>query len=94
MRKLGYFWAWLVIVGTLAAAPLPVAERPSDDTAPLPAPLLQPKTRWVAVRWTDLPGFEADALHEAWNAWLKSCERPGPVFAPLCSEVRRLSIAD
>jgi len=44
------------------------------------------------VRWADLPGFEVDALHEAWNAWLKSCERPGPVFAPLCSEVRRLSI--
>jgi membrane-bound lytic murein transglycosylase A len=44
------------------------------------------------VRWADLPGFPEDALHEAWNAWLKSCERPGPVFAPLCPEVRRLSI--
>ena len=21
-------------------------------------------------------GFNADALHEAWNAWLRSCERP------------------
>jgi len=37
--------------------------------------------------------FADDPLHEAWNAWLKSCERPGPVFAPLCAEVRRLSIA-
>jgi membrane-bound lytic murein transglycosylase A len=46
------------------------------------------------VRWAELPGFEDDALHEAWNAWLKSCERPGPVFAPLCAEVRRLSIGD
>jgi len=44
------------------------------------------------VRWAELPGFDDDALHEAWNAWVKSCERPGPVFAPLCSEVRRLSI--
>ena len=86
--------AWLLIVGTVTAAPLPMAEPSADDTAPLPAPMLQAKTRWVAVRWAELPGFEADALHEAWNAWLKSCERPGPVFAPLCSEVRRLSIAD
>ena len=65
-----------------------------EDRAPLPPDLRQPKTRWVAVRWAELPGFEADALHEAWNAWLKSCERPGPVFAALCSEVRRLSLGD
>ena len=64
------------------------------DAGPLPPDLRQPKTRWVAVRWAELPGFEADALHEAWNAWLKSCERPGPVFAALCSEVRRLSLGD
>ena len=32
-------------------------------------------------------------MFEAWNAWLKSCERPGPVFAALCAEVRRLSIS-
>ena len=47
----------------------------------------------MPVRWAELPGFESDPLFEAWNAWLKSCEKPGPVFAPLCSEVRRLSIA-
>jgi membrane-bound lytic murein transglycosylase A len=63
------------------------------DTAPLPPPLLQGRSRWLAVRWSELPGFADDALHEAWNAWLKSCERPGPAFAPLCPEVRRLSIA-
>jgi membrane-bound lytic murein transglycosylase A len=49
-------------------------------------------SRWVAVSWRDLPGFDGDALFEAWNAWLKSCERPGPAFAPLCPEIRRLSI--
>ena len=43
--------------------------------------------------WSELPGFAGDPLFEAWNAWLKSCERPGAVFAPLCGEVRRLSIA-
>ena len=46
------------------------------------------------MRWAELPGFAEDALHEAWNAWLRSCERPGPAFASLCPEVRRLSIAN
>lgn len=66
--------------------------RPSTEV--LAAPIVQAKSRWIAVPWTDLPGFEQDALHEAWNAWLQSCERPGPVFAPLCGEVRRLTISD
>jgi len=64
-----------------------------DDGAALPPTLGQSKSRWVAVRWADLPGFNNDKLFEAWNAWLKSCERPGSTFAPLCTEVRRLSIA-
>ena len=66
--------------------------RPADS-GPLPPALVQGKSRWVPVRWAELPGFEDDQLSDAWNAWLKSCERPGPKFAPLCSEVRRLSIA-
>jgi len=62
------------------------------DSAPLPPVIVQPGSRWKPVRWAELPGFREDALHEAWNAWLKSCERPGPAFAPLCGEIRRLSI--
>lgn len=46
----------------------------------------------MPVRWSELPGFQTDALHEAWNAWVKSCERPGSLGS-LCSDVRRLSIA-
>jgi membrane-bound lytic murein transglycosylase A len=99
------FLVW-AIVGMLAACgsvPLPPADevrplpRPvpigPDEGAPLPPPLVHGKSRWQPVRWSELPGFEDDALHEAWNAWLKSCEKPGPAFAPLCPEVRRLSIA-
>ncbi|MDB5883229.1 MAG: rane-bound lytic murein transglycosylase precursor (Murein hydrolase A)-like protein [Ramlibacter sp.] len=62
------------------------------EALPLPPAIVRGKSRWQAVRWSELPGFPEDALHEAWNAWLKSCERPGPVFAPLCPEVRQLSI--
>jgi membrane-bound lytic murein transglycosylase A len=75
-------------------APSPSAVSADDDSAALPAAIVQAKSRWTPVRWRELPGFEGDALFEAWNAWLKSCERPGPVFAPLCAEVRRLSIGD
>lgn len=66
---------------------------PLDDNAPLPPALSQGRSRWVPVRWSELPGWPRDALHEAWNAWLRSCERPPPAHAPLCPEVRRLSIA-
>ena len=59
-----------------------------------PSPELALKSRWTPVSWDDLPGWQDDSLHEAWNAWLKNCERPGPVFGPLCADVRRLSIAD
>ena len=54
----------------------------------------QPGSRWHAVRWAELPGFADDSLFEAWNAWLKSCEKPAAVFVALCPEVRRLSIAN
>ena len=71
--------------------PPPLAER-AESSAGLPGPIQQARSRWTAVPWTELPGWGDDALDEAWNAWIRSCERPGPVFAPLCSEVRRLSL--
>lgn len=76
--------------GEVAGPRAPLAGEADD--APLPPPIVQGRSRWQPVRWAELPGFADDALHEAWNAWLKSCERPGPAFAPLCPEVRRLSI--
>ncbi|MCC2673921.1 MAG: rane-bound lytic murein transglycosylase precursor (Murein hydrolase A)-like protein [Ramlibacter sp.] len=83
-------------VPTAPASPVPsaaVAPLPPDDGVPLPPALVQGKSRWQPVRWSDLPGFGSDALHEAWNAWIRSCERPAPQHARLCPEVRRLSIA-
>jgi len=73
-------------------------QAPAETTPALPegegraVEMLQPSSRWVPASWQDLPGFEQDALHEAWNAWLRSCERPSPNFASVCAEVRRLSI--
>jgi len=73
------------------AAPPPGAVNVAQ---PLGATLQRGKSRWVPVAWSDLPGVESDNLFEAWNAWLKSCEKPGHVFASLCPDVRRLSIAE
>ncbi|MDR2332960.1 MAG: MltA domain-containing protein [Burkholderiaceae bacterium] len=97
--------ATTLIVGTLVACSTkpPQTPAPSPDTGattapppvyhPVPGTLNQSKSRWVPVEWNDLPGFSDDALFEAWNAWLRSCEKPAPAFAPLCADVRRLSIA-
>ena len=59
--------------------------------------LAQPHQRagatWTPVRWRDLPGWGRDNLGQAWNAWLRNCERPLPAFVSLCADVRRLSWA-
>jgi membrane-bound lytic murein transglycosylase A len=47
----------------------------------------------VPVPWSELPGLQEDKLFEAWNAWLKSCQKPLPAFAQVCADVRRMSIA-
>ncbi|HET8748049.1 MAG TPA: MltA domain-containing protein [Ramlibacter sp.] len=77
--------------------PAPAVVTPPPPAAPedgvLPAPVVRGKARWIPARWSELPGFAEDALHEAWNAWIRSCERPAPPHAGLCPEVRRLSIA-
>ncbi len=82
--------------GPSAAAPAPAepAAAPGDDTGPLPAPVSRQKARWTPVRWAELPGFQDDRLYDAWNAWIKSCERPQPPFAALCGEARRQSLSD
>ena len=77
------------IDGPSSVLPLPVVPPRVEPTS-----LIRAKSRWVAASWADLPGFADDALFEAWNALLKSCERPAPAFVSLCPEIRRLSIAD
>lgn len=81
------------------AAPAPIVTAATSaawqwaDAQPLPRPITQGKSVWTPVRWSDLPGWGEDALSEAWNAWLRSCERPAPGIGAVCQEVRRLSIA-
>ncbi len=81
--------------GSTSVTPLPPA-RASGALAGMPntpSPQQAYRSRWVSASWNDLPGWQNDGLHDAWNAWLQNCERPGPLFAPLCKDVRQLILA-
>ncbi len=93
-------WSWwmvALIVGSLVAcgSPQPDTTRVAGGLdAGQPGPSwLREKSQWQAAPWSELPGWGQDALHEAWGAWLRSCEKPAPVIGVLCAEVRQLSIA-
>ena len=92
-----------LLLAACGSNPVYAPEAPVSDAtqAPPPAPvgavpgtLLQARSRWVPVDWSELPGLEQDTLFDAWNAWLRSCEKNPPQLASLCGDVRRLSIAD
>lgn len=94
---------WLVaaaIVGSLlacAGAPVRLPEAAPapgvSDGVPAPGAVQQrARSRWVAVDWRELPGWGQDALHEAWNALLRGCEKPAAGFEALCAQARPLSI--
>ena len=79
--------------------PYPAARAPADaprttgsmaGTPGTPSPQQSYRSRWVATSWNDVPGWQDDQLQDAWNAWLQNCERPGPLFARLCQDVRQL----
>ena len=62
---------------------LPAAEPPLPDAA-----LLRPHARWVAVRWSELPGWEQDRSAELWPALLRGCERTAAGWATVCAQAR------
>jgi membrane-bound lytic murein transglycosylase A len=71
----------------------PVAEQPP----PLPAAgvdgtLLRGRSRWVPVRFADLPGWDADRAADWWPALLRGCERPAPGWAGVCAQARSASV--
>ena len=98
----------LVACGTPRRAPVSDYARPSPATrvpadAPrasgtlagtpgTPNPQQSYRSRWIAASWREVPGWQNDEMQDAWNAWLQNCERPGPLFAPLCKDVRQLML--
>ena len=104
LKAVGIMASAAALVACAVSRPLPLPAPASEPTTPAAAPsaeaprantatLTQPKSRWVAVDWSELPGFESDRLGEAWAAKLRSCERPAPAFAALCPDIRRLATA-
>jgi membrane-bound lytic murein transglycosylase A len=99
-------WAVLaLIVGILAACgsaprhvptqPIPNKPQEAQPQASAGDVVTHTRSRWVRTDWSELPGFNEDALAQAWNAWIKSCERPASLPAALlalCPQVRALSI--
>ena len=87
----------LAIVGSLSgcssAPPMAPAEVGEAASGPLPPAIERAQSRWVPVRWSELPAFEQDALHEAWPAWLRSCDKPAPAWRALCPQLRQLADA-
>lgn len=88
-------WCRLALAGGMVAAWLagcstraPVQPVYPDGTGRV---IQQGKSRWVAVPWSAVPGVAADPVGQAWGAWLRSCGKPGPVFAPVCREAAQLA---
>jgi membrane-bound lytic murein transglycosylase A len=67
-----------------SAAPAPIAR---DDLGA--ATIERPRARWVAVRWSELPGWSDDRVGEFWIAFLRSCERPQPAWLDACAKARQ-----
>ena len=63
-------------------------------SAPSPARSPIPRAAGLPVPWSELPGFNEDALHEGWVAMVSNCARPNAAIAPLCREVRQLALAE
>lgn len=83
----------LPAVSEVRPAPAPAAKPLAPVRSDATGTIQRGSSRWVPASWDDLPGFAEDNLFEAWNAWIKNCEKPVAPFAALCSEVRQLSIA-
>ena len=92
-------WTAAAILGVLAGCatgpatpPAPVDDRSpgsaGTSTAAAGEVLLRPRARWVAVRWTDLPGWQADRAADIWPALLRGCVRPAAGWEATCAAAR------
>jgi len=80
---------------TPSSPPATAPPAPTATTAPIArddlgaATIERPRARWVAVRWSELPGWSDDRVGEFWTAFLRSCERPQPAWLDACAKARQ-----
>ena len=67
-----------------ASAPAEIAA-PAAPAAVPDAPVQRGIAHWWPVHWEDLPGFDADALQQAWPAMMAGCQRPTPAWTAVCA---------
>ena len=96
--RLGRLLGPAAILGMLSAC---AVVGPSAPPVPAPGPVTgpaqtidQPRSRWVATEWSQLPGFAEDQITMAWPALLRGCDKPHPAWTALCDEARRLGQPD
>ena len=65
-----------------------------DAEQALPEAVQRPQALWQAVRWSQLPGVEADGLSGVWSAWMRSCERSPLELAAACAQLAPMALAD
>jgi membrane-bound lytic murein transglycosylase A len=96
-RVFGPAFAAAAILGALAGCgttPPPPAAPASAPPVAAPTVPAQTGSRWVAVGFEQLPGWQADRVADVWPALLKGCERPAPTWTALCDEARRATPTD
>jgi len=57
---------------------------------PLPTAMSRVRSRWTAVSWQELPGWEDDRPSEWWPSLIKGCERPAQGWDAFCARARGL----
>jgi membrane-bound lytic murein transglycosylase A len=94
--------ATLAACSSVPPAPAPTSPAaPPSSSGAQPAPnvrddlgsatIERPRARWIAVRWSELPGWSDDRVGEFWTAFLRSCERPQPAWLDACAKARQAS---
>jgi membrane-bound lytic murein transglycosylase A len=86
---------------TGAAPPSGPTPSPSSTTAPADeagvaaaVPRATPKSRWAAVAWAELPGWQGDAPLDGWLALTRGCARPTAVWLALCRQAQAIDPLD
>ena len=67
------------------------ADRPGAPA--MPVVMQRGRSRWVSADWSELPGWDADAVTEIWPALQRGCDKPPPEWARICADARSLAPA-
>jgi len=85
-----------MLLVVLAACTTTPPAPPAPTPPPTPAPAPRPTAQLTPVRYADLPGWQDDAIEDAWPALLHSCRalRNRPAWQKACAGVNDIAAAD